>query len=183
MVAHPQERGVWSGHGQIYYDEYQSHLNHPCTSAGSSGSCPNCTGVDKLTALADAKNQTTSYSYDLLSRLVSETDPLGKSTNYNYDAAGNLTSKTDAIGITIGYAYDNQDFLGLFFLQLALDTLLGVSAQIRSIRVIRVLLPWQFSPEASMRFTVFTASYGLTDNSAGRGGLGSRGNGGFVFYD
>ena len=71
----------------------------PCYGAGSSGSCPNGTGADKLTAPADAKNQTTSY---------------------NYDAAGNLTSKTDANGITIGYAYDNQDFLGLFFLQLVL---------------------------------------------------------------
>ena len=94
----------------------------PCYGAGSSGSCPNGTGADKLTAPADAKNQTTSYSYDLLSRLASETDPLEKSTGDNYDAAGNLTSKTDANGITIGYAYDNQDFLGLFFyLQLVLS--------------------------------------------------------------
>jgi RHS repeat-associated protein len=70
-------------------------------------SCPTCNGgVDKLTALTDARQQTTSYDYDLASRLAKETDPLNKNTTYAYDAAGNMTSKTDANGTIISYTYD-----------------------------------------------------------------------------
>ena len=72
-----------------------------------SGGCPGCGGgVDSLTGLTDAKQQTTSYSYDLMSRLIKETDPLGKSTTYDYDVAGNLRSKRSANGIIITYEYD-----------------------------------------------------------------------------
>ena len=71
------------------------------------GGCPGCGGgIDTLAGLTDAKRQTTSYSYDLMSRLTKETDPLGKSTTYGYDVAGNLKSKSSADGITISYEYD-----------------------------------------------------------------------------
>jgi len=69
--------------------------------------CPSCGGgVDKLTALTDARGQTTGYQYDVLGRLTQETDPLNKLTAYAYDAAGNLTTKTDANGAATTYAYD-----------------------------------------------------------------------------
>jgi RHS repeat-associated protein len=71
------------------------------------GGCPSCgSGVDTLAGLTDAKSQTTSYSYDLMSRLIKETDPLGKITTYVYDVAGNLKSKSSANGITVSYVYD-----------------------------------------------------------------------------
>lgn len=69
--------------------------------------CPSCGGgVDKLTSLADAKGQTTSYQYDLDGRLIQETDPLQKTTKYGYDPAGNLTLKTDANNVNVTYSYD-----------------------------------------------------------------------------
>ena len=74
---------------------------------GSGGSCPSCGGgVDTLASLTDAGSQTTTYGYDLMSRLVKETDPLGKATLYGYDKAGNLKSKSSANGVIITYEYD-----------------------------------------------------------------------------
>ncbi|WP_041245337.1 phospholipase A2 [Geotalea uraniireducens] len=69
-----------------------------CTSCGG--------GVDKLTALTDAKGQTTSWQYDLLGHLASETDPLQKVTAYMYDPAGRMNLKTDANGAAVAYGYD-----------------------------------------------------------------------------
>lgn len=69
--------------------------------------CPSCGGgVDQLTALLDANGNTTSYTYDLDGRLITQTDPLGNTIKYSYDPAGNLTSMTKADGNTIYYAYD-----------------------------------------------------------------------------
>jgi RHS repeat-associated protein len=82
-------------------------LNNKTGFSYGTSSCSSCaSGVDKLTALTDAKQQTTNYNYDLVSRLAKETDPLGKATNYTYDDAGNLATKTDANGITVRYSYD-----------------------------------------------------------------------------
>ena len=76
---------------------------------GGSGTCPGCSGgVDTLTTLTDARSQTTSYSYDLMSRMTKETDSLGNTTLYGYDAAGNVSSKSTANGIIIMYEYDNM---------------------------------------------------------------------------
>ncbi len=74
---------------------------------GSTG-CSSCGGggVDKLTALMDAKGNSTTYVYDLLGRLTRATDPLGKATSYSYDVKGNLTSRTDANNNAIAYTYD-----------------------------------------------------------------------------
>jgi RHS repeat-associated protein len=73
---------------------------------GATG-CPACGGgVDKLTALADANGNSTTFQYDTLGRMISETDTLGNISNYAYDANGNLTSKTDANGNTVQYRYD-----------------------------------------------------------------------------
>jgi RHS repeat-associated protein len=69
--------------------------------------CSSCGGgTDKLTALTDAKRQTTMFEYDPLGRLIKETDPLGQATSYAYDSRGNRIAKTDALGQTIAYRYD-----------------------------------------------------------------------------
>ncbi len=74
---------------------------------GGGGSCPSCgSGVDTLVSLTDAKSQTTTYGYDLMSRLVKETDPLENVTLYSYDTAGNLRTKTTPNGVTITHQYD-----------------------------------------------------------------------------
>lgn len=73
----------------------------------SATGCPTCGGgVDKLTALVDAKGQKTSWRYDLLGHLLSETDPLLNVTSYTYDAAGNQISRTAANGTVTEYSYD-----------------------------------------------------------------------------
>lgn len=73
---------------------------------GASG-CPSCGGgVDKLTALTDAKNQTSTWWYNLAGQLTQEIDPLQKATSYAYDPAGNLTTRTDANGASLTYLYD-----------------------------------------------------------------------------
>jgi RHS repeat-associated protein len=103
-----------NGNVTTYKHNFQGHvtetkdaLNKLTTFSYGNSSCPTCNGgVDKLTALTDARQQTTSYDYDLTSRLAKETDPLNKNTTYAYDAAGNMTSKTDANGTIITYTYD-----------------------------------------------------------------------------
>ena len=61
---------------------------------------------DKLTAIIDAKGNRTAFEYDLLGRLIKESDSLGKIISYAYDSKGNLTIKTDSKGDVINYAYD-----------------------------------------------------------------------------
>ena len=80
------------------------------TYAYGGSSCPSCGGGngEKLTSLADANGNVTSYLYDQLGRLVKETDPKGNVTNYAYDSKGNLTTKTDANGTTTSYSYDGN---------------------------------------------------------------------------
>jgi RHS repeat-associated protein len=74
--------------------------------SGSAG-CSSCSGgVDQLTALTDAKNQTTRFGYNPLGQMVKEVDPLGRETRYDYDVAGRVDRKTDANGNSIDYDYD-----------------------------------------------------------------------------
>jgi RHS repeat-associated protein len=74
---------------------------------GATG-CPSCGGgTDKLTSIIDANTNSTSYQYDPLGRLLSETDPIGNVTSYTYDANGNLITKTDGNGATTKYSYDS----------------------------------------------------------------------------
>lgn len=76
------------------------------------GGCSSCAGVgDRLIALTDARNNTTTYQYDQTGRLIRETDPLGNSTTYEYDARGNMTSKTKPDGRTITYIYNELNQL------------------------------------------------------------------------
>ena len=83
-------------------------LGNVTTYAYGSTGCPSCGGgTDKLTSISDANGNSTSYQYDNLGRLLSETDPLGNVTNYAYDPSGNLVAKTDGNGATTRYAYDS----------------------------------------------------------------------------
>jgi YD repeat-containing protein len=51
--------------------------------------------ANNQTLKTDAKGQTT-YTYDTLNRLASETEPTGKKTTYAFDAAGNRAKETIA---------------------------------------------------------------------------------------
>jgi RHS repeat-associated protein len=81
-------------------------LSNVTTMAYGTTGCSSCAGVDKLTALTDAKNHTTAYEYDLRGKLTKETDPLNKITTYTYDNKGNLITRTSPDNRTITYSYD-----------------------------------------------------------------------------
>jgi YD repeat-containing protein len=59
-----------------------------------------------LASYSDRAGQVTSYSYDALRRLVSETNPLGQVTGYSYYPGGQLKTKTDANGKIENWSYD-----------------------------------------------------------------------------
>lgn len=88
--------------------------------------------MGRLTAVTNALNETTTYSYSLanqlirvqypdgnglgkaydeMGRLIRRTDPSGKTDTYFYDAASNLTKKTDRMGQSTTYAYSNRNLL------------------------------------------------------------------------
>lgn len=67
--------------------------------------------VGNLTTITDANGHTTTFSYDLLDRLVEEINPLGNTWAYGYDAVGNLTTRTDANGQTTTYNYNADNLL------------------------------------------------------------------------
>ncbi|MBI4656491.1 MAG: fibronectin type III domain-containing protein [Elusimicrobia bacterium] len=77
----------------------------------TNGGCAACGGGDLLGSVTDAKNQTTSFSYDLQRRLTSVTNPVAAKRSFAYDTKSNLTSVTDAKGQTITFTYDNMDRL------------------------------------------------------------------------
>jgi len=60
--------------------------------------------------LKDAKQNTTTYTYDAVNRLISITYPLGGSETYTYDEEGNMLTKTDSKGTTY-YTYDKNNRL------------------------------------------------------------------------
>ena len=82
-------------------------LSNITTLSYSGAGCSSCgTGVEKLTAVTDAKTHATTYEYDLVGNLIKETDPLGKITTYTYDGKGNLLTRTSPDNKTITYSYD-----------------------------------------------------------------------------
>ncbi len=50
---------------------------------------------------------TTTYTYDDVNRLISETNPEGETTTYGYDLAGNRTTVTNPAGNMTTYTYDD----------------------------------------------------------------------------
>jgi RHS repeat-associated protein len=59
-----------------------------------------------LTSLIDQRNNTTSFFYDELDRVVETRNPLGHSTTMDYDAEGNVVSMVDRLGRTTNITYD-----------------------------------------------------------------------------
>ncbi len=58
------------------------------------------------TALVDAAGNRTSWAYDALDRVVTETDPLGNGATFAYDAAGRRASATDRLGRRTDHGFD-----------------------------------------------------------------------------
>jgi RHS repeat-associated protein len=67
--------------------------------------------VGNRLAIEDANGHVTTFFYDDVNRLVSETDPIGNTTDYAYDAVGNRISLTDAEGFTTSFVYDDANRL------------------------------------------------------------------------
>jgi YD repeat-containing protein len=59
-----------------------------------------------LRTITDAKNQTTTFDYDTLGRLIKVTNPLTQFRQFAYDPADNLTQVTNIRGQVITFAYD-----------------------------------------------------------------------------
>jgi RHS repeat-associated protein len=62
--------------------------------------------VGNVNKITDAVNNSTTYVYDALDRLITDTNQLGKARTYSYDAVGNRTQTTDRNGRTVAYNYD-----------------------------------------------------------------------------
>ena len=60
----------------------------------------------RVTSRTDAKGVSTSYGYDLLSRVLTTTDRTGKLTTNTYNPAGQLATIVDAQAKTTTYAYN-----------------------------------------------------------------------------
>lgn len=61
---------------------------------------------ERVTRVTDPNGNATTYVYDDLGDLLSETSPDAGTTTYAYDAAGNVRSRTDAERQTTTYRYD-----------------------------------------------------------------------------
>lgn len=62
--------------------------------------------LDRLVAVTDPKGLTTSYTYDGLGNLVELDSPDTGTTSFGHDEAGNIINKLDARGVQTGNAYD-----------------------------------------------------------------------------
>lgn len=67
--------------------------------------------VGNLTHIHDANGEATVFRYDLLDRVVQETNPLGNRWQYQYDAVGNLILRRDANGADTIYQYDANELV------------------------------------------------------------------------
>ena len=67
--------------------------------------------LGNLTQVLDNSSNTTTMTYDWLSRKTAMTDPDMGSWSYGYDNNGNLTTQTDAKGQTITMVYDAMNRL------------------------------------------------------------------------
>ena len=63
--------------------------------------------IEDANAVLDQTGDVTSFEYDALNRLETETDPLDNSWTYQYDKRGSRTQMTDANGEVTYYQYDD----------------------------------------------------------------------------
>ncbi|MEK6762395.1 MAG: LamG-like jellyroll fold domain-containing protein [Nitrospirota bacterium] len=67
-----------------------------------------------LTETRDAlypANPATTFTYDVLGRLLTTTDPLNRTTTLTYDSAGNVATSTDALTRVTSFQYDQKNRL------------------------------------------------------------------------
>lgn len=84
-----------------------SHTTSYEYAAGGCGGCGG--GGGRLTKIADAEDNETSFEYDVNGNMIGVTDALGRDTEYEYDEMGRMTLVTvDPSGdpVTMAYAYD-----------------------------------------------------------------------------
>ncbi len=62
-----------------------------------------------LLTVTDAKNQTTTHTYDALNRLATRTDALSRLERFTYDPNGNLATVTDRKNQTTTHTYDGTN--------------------------------------------------------------------------
>jgi len=132
VTVMPAPSGEHTKRRQLEYDAL-GRLTSVCeiTSATGSGNCAQNTtatgyrtsytysALNSLTAVTQnaqgSPTQSRSYSYDMLGRLLSESNPESGATNYVYDSSstcgtttynGDLVKRTDAVGNVTCYAYD-----------------------------------------------------------------------------
>lgn len=67
--------------------------------------------VGNLTAITDANQEITNFTYDLLNRVTQEVNPIGNTWQYGYDPVGNLTGRLDAKGQLTNYQYNRENHL------------------------------------------------------------------------
>ncbi len=63
-------------------------------------------GLGNRVSVTDPNGLQTTYQYDAVYRLLTETDPLSHATRYGYDLSGNRDSLTDAEGVVTRFEYD-----------------------------------------------------------------------------
>jgi RHS repeat-associated protein len=62
--------------------------------------------VGNVNTITDSLNNTTTYGYDAVDRLITDTNQLNKTRTFSYDNVGNRTQTVDRNGRTIAYNYD-----------------------------------------------------------------------------
>jgi YD repeat-containing protein len=58
----------------------------------------------------------TSYTYDELNRVVSETNQQGTVRQYAYDAEGEMTERTDRLGLRTAFGHQGIFFVDRFYM-------------------------------------------------------------------
>ncbi|MDH3976734.1 MAG: MopE-related protein [Deltaproteobacteria bacterium] len=82
-------------------------LNNATFMSYSAAGCGSCGGgVDKLAQVTDANGKATTYTYDKLGRLLSESDATGLQKSLSYNTNRYEYTKTDARGIAVTYVND-----------------------------------------------------------------------------
>ena len=67
--------------------------------------------MDRVVTMTDAKGGVTRYTYTDRGEVATKTDAEGYVTSYEYDGNGNLVSKTDPDGYTTEYTYNALDLV------------------------------------------------------------------------
>jgi RHS repeat-associated protein len=105
-------RTLYNGSGAIITTTYQYDAGgHLLQTSKNFGSAPTrstaYTATGKPATRTDEDARVTSYTYDMLDRLITTTRPDGTTETQTYDAENRRISSTDPAGNTTTYTYDN----------------------------------------------------------------------------